>query len=282
MIALSVENLCKNYPSFRLENVSFSVGEGRVAGLIGANGAGKSTTMKGILGLVRPESGKVTLFGRDMREYERECKEKIGYVAGGFSYYPQKKIRLIANTCAAFYRDWNQSSFCRYMRLFQLDENKKPAELSDGMRVKLFIALALSHGARILIMDEPTSGLDPLSREEFCDVLRELVKTEGVTVLFSTHITSDLMKIADDIVYISQGKILAAEELEALLGRYEIAYFTQKPPVNVGAVGVKAVKDGYEGLIATGARIPCASRRSADLEALMIHLEYANKGEKAV
>lgn len=280
MSALSVLNLCKQYPSFRLNNVSFTVGEGRVVGLIGANGAGKSTAMKGILNFIRTDGGSVSLFGQDMRACERACKEQIGYVAGGFPYYPQKKIRLIGKTVASFYGNWNASAFSGYLRAFHLDENKKPCELSDGMKVKLFIALALSHGARLLIMDEPTSGLDPLSREEFCDIILEIVKKEGVSVLFSTHVTSDLMRIADDIVYISQGEVLAEGELASVLNGYEIASFSQKPAGNSGAIGVKEIKNGYEGLIPAGAPIECESRRPADLDGLMIHLEYAKKEQK--
>ena len=193
MKALCVENLCKEYPSFRLHDVSFSVEEGRIVGLIGRNGAGKSTTMKGLLRFIRTDGGRVLFFGKDIARHEREIKEQIGYVAGGFSYYPLKKLRSIGKCAARFYKGWNADAYKNYLRAFGLDEDKKPSELSDGMKVKYFIALALSHGAKLLIMDEPTSGLDPLSREEFCDLILKVVKEEGVSVLFfhAYHFRSD-------------------------------------------------------------------------------------------
>lgn len=278
MKALCVENLCKEYPSFRLNNVSFSVEEGRIVGLIGRNGAGKSTTMKGLLRFISTDGGRALFFGKDIALHEREVKRQIGYVAGGFPYYPLKKLRVIGKCAARFYKDWNAEAYKNYLRAFSLDEEKKPSELSDGMKVKYFIALALSHGAKLLIMDEPTSGLDPLSREEFCDIILKVVKEEGVSVLFSTHITSDLMRVADDIVYIADGEVLAEGRLCEILQKYEVAAYAEKPREQV--VGLKEVKNGYEGLIAAGAPSQCASRRPADLDALMIHLETARKEEK--
>ena len=278
MKALCVENLCKEYPSFRLHDVSFSVEEGRIVGLIGRNGAGKSTTMKGLFRFIRTDGGRALFFGKDIELHEREIKEQIGYVAGGFSYYPLKKLRSIGKCAARFYKGWNADAYKNYLRAFGLDEDKKPSELSDGMKVKYFIALALSHGAKLLIMDEPTSGLDPLSREEFCDLILKVVKEEGVSVLFSTHITSDLMRVADDIVYIADGEVLAAGAIGELLAKYEVACFAEMPKEQV--VGLKEVKNGYEGLIAAGAPSKCVSRRPADLDALMIHLETARKKEK--
>ena len=135
-------------------------------------------------------------------------------------------LAAIRKAYAPFYPTWNQSKYEKFLSQFELIENKKVKELSEGMKVKFALALALSHGAKLLIMDEPTSGLDPLSREEFCDIILQLVREEGVSVLFSTHITSDLMRIADDIVYISQGKILAACPLKELLCKYNLAHFS--------------------------------------------------------
>ncbi len=271
MNALEVNNLRKEYPTFTLENVSFSVGKGRVCGLIGANGAGKTTTLKGIMGLI-PTSGEAEAFGVSLRE--NGAKQKIGYVGGGFRYYPQKTVSRIARVTAKFYPAWEEEKFKKYLARYAIDENKKISALSDGMKVKLFLALALSHGARLLILDEPTSGLDPLSREEFCDTVLELVRSEGISVLFSTHITSDLEKIADDVVFLSHGKILANCTLKSLLENYALARFSEEENgKKAGAIGLKRVKEGFEGLLERGKTPFNAKISEATLDDIMIHLE---------
>ena len=283
MNALTVNNLTKVYPRFRLDNVSFAVGEGRVTGLIGSNGAGKSTTIKGILRFISTE-GRVEIFGKDIFAEEESAKRKVGYVGGGFRYYPLKNLAIIANAFSRFYPEWDERKFERYLDEFSLDRTKKVKELSEGMKVKFSLALALSHGAKLLIMDEPTRGLDPLSREEFCDIILSLVREEGVSVLFSTHITSDLERIADDIVYISDGKILAASPLNELTERYLSARFSSPEQASAcGAIGVKRVKDGYEGLILKGADAPDGVNASpATLDEIMIHIEQAKKEGRAL
>lgn len=281
MNALEVKNLTKVYPKFTLDGVSFGVGQGRIAGLIGRNGAGKSTTLKGILGLIST-TGEVRVFDNDMATDERSIKEIIGYVGGGFRYYPLKTLAAVGKVVSAFYSDWDAQKYEHYLAEFGLDVSKKVQELSEGMKVKFSLALAMSHRAKLLIMDEPTSGLDPLSREEFCDIILSLVRNEGVTVLFSTHITSDLMRIADDIIYISGGKILLSEPLGELLSKYAIAHFRNvEQAEKAGAIGVKQVKDGYEGLILKGA--PCdAVVTEATLDSIMIHFERAKeRGQSA-
>ena len=206
----------------------------------------------------------------------------IGYVGGGFRYYPMNTLSAIRKAYAPFYPTWDQSKYEKFLAQFGLSEKKKVKELSEGMKVKFALALALSHGAKLFIMDEPTSGLDPLSREEFCDIILQLVREEGVSVLFSTHITSDLMRIADDIVYISHGKILAACPLEELLGKYRLAHFpslTEATAAN--AIGVKSVKDGYEGLLSCDTqRLNGVILSDATIDNIMVHLEKANMEER--
>ena len=202
MKALEVKKLTKVYPEFTLDKMSFCVEQGHICGLIGRNGAGKSTTIKGIIRLIST-AGDVVVFGKDYYKDEMVIKQMIGYVGGGFRSYPMNRLITIRKAYASFYPTWDQSKYEKFLTQFELSERKKVKELSEGMKVKFALALALSHGAKLLIMDEPTSGLDPLSREEFCDIIIHLVREEGVSVLFSTHITSDLMRIADDIVYIS-------------------------------------------------------------------------------
>lgn len=208
MTLCSIENLNKSYPSFTLSDVSFELNSGRIMGFIGRNGAGKTTTIKSILGLVHPDSGKISYFDTSFSENEREIKQHIGFSTGAVNYYPKKKIKDIVNVTKTFYEDWDEGAYRKYLDMFSLDENKMPCELSEGMKVKLNLLLALSHGAKILILDEPTSGLDPFSRDELLELLIELKET-GVAVLFSTHITSDIEKCADDIMYIKKGRIVA-------------------------------------------------------------------------
>ena len=213
---LEVRDLCKEYPSFRLENVTFSVPKGSITGFIGRNGAGKTTTIKSVLNLVHKKSGEIRFFGLDLDSHEKEIKERIGYAGGAIDYYKKKRIRDLIAVTKRFYEHWDDEACRKFMNAFELSEEKTPSELSEGMKVKLNLVLALSHGAEFLILDEPTSGLDPISREELLDVFEALRKT-GVSILFSTHITSDLDKCADRIVYIKEGRILASDAMDRYL-----------------------------------------------------------------
>lgn len=217
MNTLEVRNLCKVYPAFTLQDVSFTVPAGSVTGLVGRNGAGKSTTLKSLLGLVHPDGGEVRFCGMDTAENEKAFKEEIGVVLGGIDFYPKKKLKTITAVTKKFYVNWDEEAYRRYMALFALDEQKRVDQLSNGMRVKYLIALALSHGARLLILDEPTSGLDPVSRDELVQLFKALVADGQRSVLFSTHITSDLEKCADAIVYIKDGKVYQAATMQEFM-----------------------------------------------------------------
>ena len=214
-----VKGLCKTYPSFTLDHVSFSLEAGRITGFIGRNGAGKTTTIKSMLNLVHPDAGEITFFGLSMAENEAQIKQRIGYSTGAVNYYPKKTIREIAAVTKAFYPNWNDADYKMYANLFELDESKRPRELSEGMKVKLNLLFALAHGAEILILDEPTSGLDPFARDELLDVFKEL-KARGTAILFSTHITSDLEKCADDIIYIRRGQIAATASKQDFIAQH--------------------------------------------------------------
>lgn len=209
MSIVSVQNLVKEYPSFRLNEVSFEVKKGRITGFIGRNGSGKTTTIKSMLNLVHPDGGEISYFGKPLIENEAELKSRIGYSTGTVNWYPRKSIRDIADITKGFYNTWDDNAYHEYLEMFRLDENKTPLELSEGMKVKCNLLIALSHKAEMLILDEPTSGLDPFSRDELLELFVGLKKS-GVAVFFSTHIISDIEKCADDIVYISEGKIMAA------------------------------------------------------------------------
>ncbi len=281
MNILAVQNLSKTYPSFRLDNISFTLEEGTIMGLVGRNGAGKTTTLNSLLNLVHADSGKVSFFGMDFQDSEWEIKQRLGFVSGGADWYPRKKCGTITRVARRFYRDWDDGAYRRYLSLFQLSEEKTPAELSAGMKVKFSLALALSHKAKLLILDEPTSGLDPVSREELLDVFLSLVRQEGVSILFSTHITSDLEKCADSLTYIRKGKSPYSGPLKDFLGKYRVARFPEKPAPGRGLTGIKREKEGWSALLEQEAPCPSGGELSpADLDAVMVHLECGDLFER--
>jgi len=211
-----IRNLSKRYPAFSLKDISFNLKKGRIAGFIGRNGAGKTTTIKCMLNLVHPDSGEISYFGLALKGNESEIKQRIGYSNGTINYYPRKKLSDIIAVTKSFYSNWDDAACHEYLKLFNLDLNKTPSELSEGMKVKVNLLLALSHRAEILILDEPTSGLDPFSRDELLEILL-MLKERGTAIFFSTHIISDLEKCADDIIYIHNGKPIAAMPIKAFM-----------------------------------------------------------------
>lgn len=216
---LEVNNLIKVYPTFELKPVSFHIKAGEVMGFIGRNGAGKTTTLKSILNLVHPDAGSVRILGMDYLDNEDEIKQQIGYAVGGINYYKREKLKEIVAITRIFYDNWDDEAYHHYLDAFKLDENKKIMELSEGMKVKFYLTLALSHNAKLLILDEPTSGLDPVSRDEMNEIFRKLAE-KGVAILFSTHITSDLEKCADTITYIKNGELLLSAKKEDFIRYY--------------------------------------------------------------
>ena len=270
---LSVRKLCKNYPGFQLKEMTFDLEEGKITGFIGRNGAGKTTTINSILSFVRPDGGEVLFRGTPFGEDEQKIREKIGFVSAGMTYYTRKKLKTITGVTKTFYPGWDDKVYQKYMRAFGLTEEKTPAELSNGMRIKYALALALSHGAELFILDEPTSGLDPVSREELVEVFLRL-KDAGKTVLFSTHITSDLEKCADRILFIQEGSLKADEPLDTFRKKYRIAEITGEVPPELRAVskGICRTRDGYTVLVSTEDG-QTAGSREATLEEIMIHLE---------
>ena len=270
---LTVQGLCKNYPAFQLEDVSFSLVPGTITGFIGRNGAGKTTTINSMLSFVRPDAGEISFFGLDYPEHDREIKERIGFVSAGMTYYTRKKLKAITAVTRTFYPGWDDTAYRKWMSVFGLDEEKTPAELSNGMKIKYALALALSHGAELLILDEPTSGLDPVSREELVEVFLKL-KDEGKTVFFSTHITSDLEKCADRILFLQQGKLKADDTLEDFRDAWRIAECGNEIPAALqeAACGRCRIRDGYTVLIRKE-NAAAFETREATLEEIMIHLE---------
>ena len=213
---LEVRELTKDYPKFSLGPISISLEAGSILGFIGRNGAGKTTTLKSILNIVHPDGGEVRCFGMDFSKNERAVKQRLGYAGGAVDWYPRRRIAELLDVTRRFYDNWDETANRKYMEAFSLDPTKTPRELSEGMRVKLNLAIALSHRAELLLLDEPTSSLDPVSREELLDIFR-LLRDRGTAIFFSTHITSDLEKCADHIAYIRQGQLIADGRLEDFL-----------------------------------------------------------------
>ena len=270
---LEVRGLCKHYPAFKLEDVSFSLVPGTITGFIGRNGAGKTTTINSMLSFVRPDAGKISFFGLEYPEHDREIKEKIGFVSAGMTYYTRKKLKEITGVTKTFYPDWDDGAYRKWLDSFGLDEEKTPAELSNGMKIKYALALALSHGAELLILDEPTSGLDPVSREELVEVFLKL-KDEGKTVFFSTHITSDLEKCADRILFLQNGVLKADDTLENYQAAWRIVECGNEIPPDLKQVacGSCRIRDGYTVLVRREDAVTFESRE-ASLEEIMVHLE---------
>lgn len=219
MNVVEIKNLNKTYPSFKLDDISFNIEDSKITGFIGRNGAGKTTTIKSMLNLIHRDSGDINYFGLPLISNEDKIKKLIGYSTGSISWYPRKKLKEIIDVVKRFYDTWDEDSYHKYLELFKLDENKTALELSEGMKVKVNLLIALSHKSRVLILDEPTSGLDPFSRDELIHIFTKL-KDDGVAVFFSTHIISDIEKCADNIVYISNGRIKANTTIKDFINKY--------------------------------------------------------------
>ena len=247
MKLLSVNHLSKRYPGFALQQVSFSVYPGRIMGLIGKNGAGKSTTLKSILNMVHPDSGDVKMFGMDFYQHEKECKQQIGVVFGGVDFYPLKKLSSMTAVIRRFYSAWDQEKYEHYLKLFDLDDEKKFKELSNGMKVKYLLSLALSHHAKLLILDEPTSGLDPVSRDELLHIFKRITADKARAILFSTHITSDLDRCADDITYIQNGNVLKSADKDTFLRSFDhLRTSEDKQPLTLEEIMLRTERSDFD------------------------------------
>lgn len=215
--AIEVCGLCKTYPDFSLDQVSFTVPQGCIMGFIGENGAGKSTTIKALLNLIHRDAGTVEIFGMALDEHEKEIKEKIGVVFDECCFHDNLTPYDISRILGNIYQNWDGKLYEQYLTRFGLAEKKKIKEFSRGMKMKLGIAAALSHKPDLLILDEATSGLDPIVREEILDIFLDFIQDEKHAILISSHITSDLDKIADYLTFIHQGNIVFSAGRDELL-----------------------------------------------------------------
>ena len=281
---LTLENVCKKYPSFSLKDVSFSVKPGEIMGFIGRNGAGKTTTLKSIMNLIHYEKGKITAFEKDMSENELENKQRIGFALSELNYYPNRTIRQLMNVTKRFYKNFDENKFNEMCKLFNLNIDKKLEELSSGMKVKYSVAVALSHKAELLILDEPTSGLDPVSRDEVLDIFREIVKSGERSILFSTHITSDLDKCANSITYIHDGEILYTGTKKGFISSYLfVKDKTMNKSLEKEYISYKEFDDHIEGLIDIKNKDVFIKNKvepvEPDLEQIMVYLERSKNNE---
>lgn len=249
---LEVSNVSKKFKDFTLNDISFNLKSGYIMGFIGPNGAGKSTTIKLIMNLLKMDSGYIKVFGKDSIKDEVEIKERIGFVYDEVNFYEYLKIKEVKNIVAPFYKQWDENKFKTFCSDFGLNEKKKIKELSKGMKMKFSLALALSHNADFIIMDEPTSGLDPVSRREVLDLFQDIIQDENKSILFSTHITSDLERIADYITFINKGSIVFSESKDDVLDKYIVIKGNKEMLNNQNRrliLGIEESSFGFTGLM---------------------------------
>lgn len=214
--AIQIKNLSKEYKDFSLKNITLNIPEGTVMGLVGANGAGKSTLLQSLLGVITSDYDEVKILGKDMRGEERKIKEEIAVIFDASHYSLQYTPKFIGKFLSKIYQNWDMEKYNEYLTRFQLPADKKLKKFSKGMKMKLEFAIAFSHGAKLLVLDEATSGLDPIARDEILSIIRKYTEDENHSVLISSHITSDLDKISDYIVYIHNGKLMFMKPYEEL------------------------------------------------------------------
>ncbi len=282
---LKVESICKKNGDFSLKDISFTLEPGYILGLIGCNGAGKTTTLKAILNINKPDSGRAYLFEKDMLGGDASYKQEIGIVFGEFYYYGSKRLRSITSVVKKFYDNWSDDTYRKYMDYFGLDEMKRVSELSTGMRIKYAITIALSHNAKLFIFDEPTSGLDPVSRHELLDIFGKIVADGKRSILFSTHITSDLDKCADYIVYIQNGRVIMNADRETVLDNFRLVSGARKQltdDVKENLIGYEINAFGFTGMMTAENASEYTDLQTArpDIESIMVYSEKNNKARR--
>lgn len=221
--AIEIKNLTKHYDGFTLDNISFNVPKGSIMGFIGQNGAGKSTTINTILNIIKADSGEIKVFGQDTRSADVQIKQDIAAVFDELPFHEQLNAKSLEKILKHIFSQWDSKTFYAYLERFQLPVKKRFAQFSKGMKMKLQIAAALSHNAKLLIMDEATTGLDPVVRNEILDIFLEYLQDEEHSILMSSHITSDLEKIADSVTFIDKGKLLITGYKDEILESHGVA-----------------------------------------------------------
>lgn len=245
-----------NYPGFALQEISFTLPRGYIMGLIGPNGSGKSTTVKAIMNLVRPDGGSISVCGRDHREEEEAVRRLIGYVGEEQFFYGEKTVRWTADFVSRYYPDWDDSLYRRLLQKFSLDVRKRVKDLSRGMKVKLALVLAMAHRPRLLILDEPTSGLDPIVRHELLREMLGVIQDEECSILFSSHITGDIEKVADFITILNDGIVLESGPKDEIIHRYRRVTLPKETAREIARDRFVAWKEAAPGAVAVTADYP--------------------------
>ena len=281
---LEIRDLCKEYPDFRLNHINLALPKGSVMGLVGANGAGKSTTIKLILNLIRRSAGEIRLFGMDNIADESAVKQRIGVVFDECFFHDNLRPMQVSRVMSGIYRGWDEGYYRELLGRFSLPEKKTVRDFSRGMKMKLSIAAAMAHHPDLLILDEPTSGLDPIVRGEILDLFLDFIQDENKGILLSSHITSDLEKIADYITFIDKGEVLLSGEKDALVEGYGMI----KGPVAAverlaeeDVLGLEITRHGFAGLVAdreaAAAKYPDFILDNASLEDIIVCLVRGNR-----
>ena len=250
---LDVAGISKNFKDFRLNNISFSLPKGYIMGLVGPNGSGKTTTINLILNMLKKDSGSIHVFGMDNEKDEGRIKQDIGVVFDTVFYVDKWTVKDTEQAVSIFYDNWSHQTFMELVQRFELPLKKKVNELSRGMQMKLMLACAFSHDAKLLILDEPTSGLDPVVRAEFLEILQEYIKNGDKSVLFSTHITTDLERVADYITLLNRGELIFSGSVDELQSCYRL--IKGRPEgltmeLEKQIIGLRKTEMGFEGLVA--------------------------------
>jgi ABC-2 type transport system ATP-binding protein len=282
--ALRVEGVCKRFPGFALTDVSFELPRGYVMGFVGRNGSGKTTVIRIIMALMRRDAGSVQIFGREQGTDAIELRERIGFVYDEQGFHGGMTVAATGRMIAPFYSTWNGREFARRLEHFDLDPTQKTADLSRGQRMRLALAIALAHDAELLVMDEPTSGLDPVFRSELIDILHGILQDGRKAIFFSTHLTTDLEKIADFVTFIDEGRIVLSESKEALQERFRIV---KGPPealtdrARTMCVGTRETHTGFEALSARADDLAelVGSRAVVELATLEDIMVYMTRGK---
>lgn len=249
---LELHNVSKTFSEFSLHDISFELPKGYIMGLVGSNGAGKTTTLNLIMNMMEKDDGSIKVFGKDHLEYEKQIKQEIGIVYDSNFFVDTWTVKELEKALSMFYDKWNHDTFIRMKEQFELPDKTRIGKMSRGMQMKLMLACACSHNAKLLLLDEPTSGLDPTTRSEILDILQDYIQDEEKSVLFSTHITTDLEKVADYITYLEHGKLVYTGSMEELLAKYCIikgALGELTEDLRQHLIGLSQTSLGFEGLI---------------------------------
>ena len=248
MNALEIKNLTKAYPGFTLDNLNLTLPSGCILGLIGENGAGKSTTIKLILDMIHKDSGSIIILGKDNTDSIELTKENIGVVMDEVGIPECLTVKQVGNVMKNTFRNWDDAEYARLAQKLALPDKKQFKEFSRGMKMKLGIAIALSHKAKLLILDEATSGLDPVVRDEVVEMFSDFTRDENHSILISSHIVSDLEKLCDYVAFLHKGKLLLCEEKDQLLAEYGLIHCTAEEIQNLPAEAIKYKKENPYGI----------------------------------